>query len=113
MRRRGMAESAIEAGLRQENKLRCDPPLSSTEVRRIAKSVGEYPPSLKGEATNPWDEAESLENFLETGDDGADFLDPDRRLLARASVTEILSPRGLGKSLYSLWLMVQLARSGE
>ena len=61
---------------------------------------------------NPWDGAESLENFLSSGEDGADFLDPEKRILARSAVTEMFSPRGLGKSLYALWLALQLAKRG-
>jgi hypothetical protein len=60
-------------------------------------------------STNPWGQAENLENFL-GGEDGADFLDPEKRVLARAAITEIFSPRGLGKSLYALWLALRLAQ---
>ena len=45
MRRRGMSQVAIEAGLAAENSLRCNPPLSEAEVRSIARSVGQYPPA--------------------------------------------------------------------
>jgi Bifunctional DNA primase/polymerase, N-terminal/AAA domain/Primase C terminal 1 (PriCT-1) len=49
MRRRDMSASAIEAALLQENKLRCDPPLPESEVRRIAQSVGRYAPTKPGD----------------------------------------------------------------
>ena len=44
MRRRGMSGAAILAALRVENAERCVPPLAESDVRRIARSVGRYPP---------------------------------------------------------------------
>jgi Bifunctional DNA primase/polymerase, N-terminal/Primase C terminal 1 (PriCT-1) len=44
MRKRGMSPGAIEAALLAENTDHCTPPLPELEVRRIAKSVGKYPP---------------------------------------------------------------------
>lgn len=44
MRRRGMCSASIEAALLAENAARCTPPLDEEEVRRIAGSVGRYPP---------------------------------------------------------------------
>ncbi len=48
MRRRGMTPEAIEAALVVENARRCDPPLDTREVRRIAASVGRYEPAIAG-----------------------------------------------------------------
>ncbi len=45
MRRRGMTEEAILAALLEENQRRCDPPLPEVQVRKIARSIGRYPPS--------------------------------------------------------------------
>jgi hypothetical protein len=50
MRRRGMAEASIGAGLLAENEQRCRPPLPDADVRRIAKSVGRYPSEPSSEA---------------------------------------------------------------
>ncbi len=44
MRRRGMSEEAILAALLIENQ-KCDPPLSETELRAIAQSIGKYEPT--------------------------------------------------------------------
>jgi len=44
MRQKGMSREAIEAALLQENALRCDPPLSLSEVNKIAASVAQYEP---------------------------------------------------------------------
>ncbi len=46
MRRRGMSEAAILAALLEDNRRRCDPPLSPGEVRRIAASVSRYAPAI-------------------------------------------------------------------
>jgi putative DNA primase/helicase len=46
MRRSGMSQSAIEAALLEENKLRCDPPLAESEVEKIAASVSQYRPAI-------------------------------------------------------------------
>ena len=43
MRRRGMSQESIFAALLVENR-RCQPPLSETEIKAIAESVGKYPP---------------------------------------------------------------------
>ena len=48
MRARGMSRASIEVALLRENDERCDPPLSRTEVRKIAKSIARYEPSGGG-----------------------------------------------------------------
>ena len=53
MRRRGMSESAILAALQEENRTRCDPPLSDQDVVAIAKSVARYPPTPSREHPAP------------------------------------------------------------
>jgi len=45
MRRRGMSEQAIMSALEVENKSKCVPPLSRSELDQIAKSVCRYEPS--------------------------------------------------------------------
>jgi hypothetical protein len=54
MRRRGASEEAIAAALLVENQRRCDPPLSETEVRGIAKRIGRYAPAVAA-PTGPGD----------------------------------------------------------
>jgi hypothetical protein len=44
MRRRGMSQDAIAAGLLAENKRACNPPLPQNEVEKIAESVSRYEP---------------------------------------------------------------------
>ena len=62
MRRRSMTRESIMVALLEENRLRCEPPLSKKEVLSIARSISNYPP---GTSSIPSD-----------GDDGADF-DPE------------------------------------
>jgi putative DNA primase/helicase len=49
MRRRGMSREAIEAALIEENRQRCNPPLSECEVRWIAESVARYEPERRNQ----------------------------------------------------------------
>ena len=53
MRRCGMCEGAMFAALLAENAARCSPPLPEREVRRIAHSVGGYPPALTATVEEP------------------------------------------------------------
>lgn len=46
MRRRGASEAAILAALTVENSKRCDPPLPVSQIRKIAKSAGGWPPGV-------------------------------------------------------------------
>jgi hypothetical protein len=45
MRRRGMSQEAILAALQVVNEQQCDPPLSESEVEKIAASVARYDPA--------------------------------------------------------------------
>ena len=45
MRRRGMSSEAIDAALMKENDTRCKPPLPTSEVQNIARSVARYEPA--------------------------------------------------------------------
>jgi Bifunctional DNA primase/polymerase, N-terminal/AAA domain/Primase C terminal 1 (PriCT-1) len=48
MRVRGMTREAIEAALLEENRLRCDPPLTDSEVIGVARSIAGYAPGDAG-----------------------------------------------------------------
>ena len=61
-------------------------------------------------APNPWRAAMSATDFLGEPEVQSDFLEP--RQLARGSVTEWFSPRGLGKTLLAHALAATLARAG-
>ena len=61
MRKRGMTEGSICAALLEENKAKCNPPLSEGEVRSIAQSVSRYEQSA---AANEWPQPELLQSEL-------------------------------------------------
>jgi putative DNA primase/helicase len=54
MRRRGMSEEAIEAALKAENAVGCDPPLHESEIVAITRSVCRYEPESSS-SPNPTD----------------------------------------------------------
>jgi putative DNA primase/helicase len=113
MRRRGMSPAEIADALLSVNARRCRPPLAEAEVRAIAASVGRYAPaSDAGASSTPWARAEAAPVFVTSEDDpAADFI--EARLLARGSVTEWFSPRGLGKTHAGHGLLVKHARLGR
>ena len=96
------------------NARRCAPPLAEAELRTIAASVGRYAP---GEDPRPagrpsaWAAAVPAPEFLAAPETDADFL--EARQLARGSITEWFSPRGLGKTLAAHALAVKHARAGR
>lgn len=53
MRRRGLSEGAILAAIRVENLQRCVPPLSETDVEKIARSIARYSPEAPIQAVEP------------------------------------------------------------
>lgn len=52
MRRRGFAQSAILAALKDENARRCKPPLPDKEVESISASIARYPPESSAPNAN-------------------------------------------------------------
>jgi hypothetical protein len=111
LRRIGLNENELRASLLEINR-RCAPPLDESEVESIARSVARYS-SIESEhsSSDPWGRAQEAPAFLAKVDEGIDFLEP--RMLAPGAVTEVFSPRGLGKSLVAQHLAVKLARSGK
>lgn len=62
MRSRGMSEGAIYSAIWIENTQKCVPPLDEREVRSIARSVAQYPPSAK-RSTPPKGMVEQLTGY--------------------------------------------------
>jgi hypothetical protein len=119
MRRRGASGPAILAALSEENRTRCDPPLPEKEVERIARSISRYKPQavspvpespVPEAGESPWDRAIPIGSFLEGPEEEVDFLGP-HGLLARGCITEIFSPRGIGKTHVAHWLAKSLSRA--
>jgi hypothetical protein len=63
------------------------------------------------DAPNPWLAAMPAPDFLREPEVPGDFLEP--RQLARGSITEWFSPRGIGKTLLAHVLMAKQARAGR
>lgn len=69
MRRRGFSEESIAAALLKENQVRCEEPLSSDEVKKIAASVAKYEPERNEDVGQnrfnryPWPSPMRLEAF--------------------------------------------------
>lgn len=103
MRRRGMTAGEIEAGLAAMNAGRCDPPLDSRDVHRIAWSVGRYEPS------------DPHVRDLEAGRVDVDLARSDRDvLLSRAGFTVLDVARILAAPVPATdWLWHGLIEVGE
>lgn len=49
LRSKGLSEAGITAALLEENRERCSPPLPDSEVEKLARSAGRYPPGSRGD----------------------------------------------------------------
>ena len=68
MRRRGMSEQAIASALREENALKCKPPLPEGEIATIARSVCTYEPESSA-PPNPTDYGNSQRLVVRFGEE--------------------------------------------
>jgi hypothetical protein len=68
------------------------------------------PTMPQGNRGNPWSLAVGMDVFLGDEEKPAKFLFAP--VIAKEAVTEIFSPRGLGKSLWALFVAVYLAMAG-
>jgi hypothetical protein len=100
MRRRGMSARSIKAALLAENAERCDPPLATDEVRRIARSVARYAPETRARV--------SMRRVADIEPRPIDWLWPDR--IARGKVTILAGHPGLGKSQLALSIAAIVSR---
>jgi Bifunctional DNA primase/polymerase, N-terminal/AAA domain len=97
--------------------LRCVPPFCEDEAIRIVDDLARNdedrarPRSNGAAPANPWTAAEPAPEFLRSQEAELDFIED--RLLARGSITEWFSPRGLGKTLVAHALAVKHARMGR
>ncbi len=67
-------------------------------------------PGARGGGPSVWGSAVAVPVFLEETDEVVDFLEP--RLLVRGGITELYSPRGLGKTQVTYAIAVRLSRTG-
>ena len=82
------------------------------QLREIFRLAPQFVPSQAAPTENlPWSAAEPMDEFLSGDEAEVEFLyEP---ILARGCVTEMFSPRGIGKTMVALWLAIRLARSGK
>jgi len=66
--------------------------------------------SLATVSTSPWASAQAAAEFVQSNEQEHDFLEP--KMLARGAITEVFSPRGIGKTLAVHALAVKLAKQG-
>lgn len=107
MRRRGMSASAIEAALLVEN-LRCDPPMSETEVRTIAQSVGRYAPEQAVDLTGLLEKLGNDGGFLSAATFAQTAQSPDYvvdGLLRRGYLYSLTGMSNAGKTSIGLRLV--------
>lgn len=77
----------------------------------IDNTTGVWTPTMpQGNQGNPWSLAVGMDVFLGDEEEPAKFLFAP--VIAKEAVTEIFSPRGLGKSLWALFVAVYLALAG-
>ena len=67
-------------------------------------------PDIKG-SSSPWEKAQPAPDFLASIDLEVGWL--EKNLLAPGAITEIFSPRGIGKSLAAHAVAVRLAKTGK
>ena len=81
------------------------PVLTEDDINRFSND------SHNKSSRNPWDKAISAPEFLASTDLEVDWL--EQNLLAQGAITEIFSPRGIGKSLVAHAFGIRLARRGK
>lgn len=119
MRRHGLGESEILAALRVANETRCDIPLPSSEVARIAASVARYEPAsdLAASAALGDEAAESLlasdDDWLVSADAFSEAPAPISWLikgwLQDSALMMVHGPSGGGKTFVVLDMCLRLA----
>lgn len=122
MRRRGLTENAIRAALLEENTLRCDPPLPTSEVIGIARSIAKYPPTDVPHDNERHDLATIVDEITQRGDDAKyAFLNVDQinalpdidylvdKLLPINGYGLVYGRRGSGKTFEMLHLALCIA----
>jgi len=80
-------------------------------IRKTPQWMPQASPSTgKGNHVNPWSLAAGMDVFLRDDGEVVKFLFPP--LIVKEAVTEIFAPRGLGKSLWALFIAVSLTLVG-
>lgn len=113
--RRGLDPVAVEAVLAESYARNCRPPFPASEVRKVVRSIASREASEAEHAAraggSPWGAARPAPDFLSCSDEIQEWL--EKPLLAPGSITEVFSPRGIGKTHVAHALGVKLARTGK
>lgn len=128
MRRRGMDFESVFAALLTENQRKCSPPLSETEVKRIAQSINRYAPTNAPRSKNghglerrpPQPANESIYDFLGLLDNLHNRIVPtnitpiDEALagMERQTVTVLAARPSMGKSSLAWQIGLNIASAG-
>jgi hypothetical protein len=80
-------------------------------LRALGLENFKAPNGAPSRTTNPWARAVGMDVFLSGEEETIDFL--YNGMIAKGAITEVFSPRGLGKSLWAAHVAVQLARKGS
>jgi len=110
MRRRDMSEKAILAALREENAIRCAPPLLDSELVSIAHSIARYPPAA---ATYHRTDLGNAELLIELFGDRVHYVHPWKRWLLWDGQRWVPDPGGGIDHLASLTVRERLRRAAD
>jgi hypothetical protein len=84
---------------------------NAPEWKPAAQPTSGFTSAGNGNRVNPWPLASGMDTFLSGDEDPVTFLlEP---IISKGAISEIFSPRGLGKSLWALAVAVSLASKGH
>jgi hypothetical protein len=103
MRQRGASPSAVLAALREENSVRVRPPLSDSQLQKIARSIGAKPTGKR-----PTKKESVVLRLHDVEEQKVRWIVPD--LLAEGKVVLLEGDPGLSKSTLALYFAAKLTR---
>jgi len=90
-----------------------DADMTAQDFAKLLDQAEPYPHEEVKPTTDagPWSKAQAAKDFLNAAEKDVPMLEP--RLVAKGSITELFSPRGIGKTHAAHSLAVKLARLGQ
>lgn len=99
-----------------------DPERMIDDLERMIQSAPLWKPSAQQArvAADPsqksqrgvWDADDAVDLLEIEQEEEVPWLDKDERIIAKEKLSQMYAPRGLGKSVYILWLVIRLAIAG-